>query len=268
MKLKVLVENNTYIDQYFCGEPAVSFYIEDGESRILFDVGYSDVLIKNASMMNVDLNQISTIVFSHGHNDHTRGLTYLTKQYDLSNVKIVAHPNAFKRRVCKGENIGSPILQEELEKQCQLHLAKNPKKVSGNLTFLGEIPTLCEFEPRRVVGKLKEGAVWKEDLILDDTALVYQNERGLYIITGCSHSGICNIIEYAKQVCKDERIVAVIGGFHLFEVNDRVEAVVHYFKENQIQLLYPCHCVSFKVKARIDQDIPIHEVGVGLELEW
>ena len=30
MKLTVLADNNTYIDQYYLGEPALSFYIEDG----------------------------------------------------------------------------------------------------------------------------------------------------------------------------------------------------------------------------------------------
>ena len=49
MKLKVLVDNNTYIDQYFCGEPALSFYIEDGERKILFDTGYSDIMHKKCS---------------------------------------------------------------------------------------------------------------------------------------------------------------------------------------------------------------------------
>lgn len=28
MKLTVLVDNNTYIDQYYLGEPALSYYIE------------------------------------------------------------------------------------------------------------------------------------------------------------------------------------------------------------------------------------------------
>ena len=37
MKLTVLVENNTYIDQYYWGEPAFSCLLEDGTERILFD---------------------------------------------------------------------------------------------------------------------------------------------------------------------------------------------------------------------------------------
>ncbi len=47
---------------------------------------------------------------------------------------------------------------------------------------------------------------------MDDTALVYKGEKGSYIITGCSHSGICNIAEYAKKVCGDNRILGIIGG--------------------------------------------------------
>ena len=54
MKLKVLADNNTFIDMYYLGEPAVSYYIEDGNDRILFDVGYSDVFMKNAKKMNID----------------------------------------------------------------------------------------------------------------------------------------------------------------------------------------------------------------------
>lgn len=55
MKLTVLVDNNTYIDEYYLGEPAVSYYIEDGDAKILLDCGYSDVFIKNAINMSLDL---------------------------------------------------------------------------------------------------------------------------------------------------------------------------------------------------------------------
>jgi 7,8-dihydropterin-6-yl-methyl-4-(beta-D-ribofuranosyl)aminobenzene 5'-phosphate synthase len=43
MHLTVLVDNNTYIDEYYLAEPALSFYIEDDNTKILFDTGYSDV---------------------------------------------------------------------------------------------------------------------------------------------------------------------------------------------------------------------------------
>ena len=74
MKLKVLVDNNTYIDQYYYGEPAVSYYIEDEDSKLLLDIGYSDLFIKNSKAFGIDLENVTTIAFSHGHVDHTRGL--------------------------------------------------------------------------------------------------------------------------------------------------------------------------------------------------
>ena len=53
MKLTVLVDNNTTIDRYFLGEPALSFLIEDGEERVLFDAGYSDAFVQNAAKIGV-----------------------------------------------------------------------------------------------------------------------------------------------------------------------------------------------------------------------
>ncbi|MCD7874407.1 MAG: hypothetical protein LUH17_05460 [Acidaminococcaceae bacterium] len=46
MQLTVLVDNNTLIDRYYLGEPGVSYYIEDGGAKTLFDVGYSDIFCK------------------------------------------------------------------------------------------------------------------------------------------------------------------------------------------------------------------------------
>lgn len=267
MKLTVLVDNNTYIDQYYLGEPAVCYYIEDGETKILLDAGYSDVYIRNAKALGIDLSQVSAIAFSHGHNDHTRGLQYFPYQDSKARVRIVAHPDTFKERVCGGESIGSPLSEVYLKDQYELILSKTPVRLSEHLTFLGEIPSLNNFERRKSFGVLKEAGTECDDFVADDTALVYKEKDGLFIITGCSHSGICNIIEYAKQVCDDDRITGVIGGLHLFEVSDQLKATINYFRQNQIKELYPCHCVSFAAKAEIHKNIPIHEVGVGLCIE-
>ena len=43
MKLRVLVDNNTYIDRYYLGEPAVSYYIECDGIRLLFEIGRAHV---------------------------------------------------------------------------------------------------------------------------------------------------------------------------------------------------------------------------------
>lgn len=101
---------------------------------------------------------------------------------------------------------------------------------------------------------------------MDDTALAYNTGDGLFIITGCSHSGVCSIIEYAKMVCNEERIKGVLGGFHLLDVTNKLTQTIEYFKKNDIKRLYPCHCISFAAKAEIHKSIPINEVGVGLSI--
>ena len=63
MKLTVLADNNTLTDQYFLAEPALSFYIEDSGKKILFDAGYSDVFIKNAATLGIDLKNLDFVIF-------------------------------------------------------------------------------------------------------------------------------------------------------------------------------------------------------------
>lgn len=268
MKLKVLVDNNTYIDQYYFGEPAVSYYIEDEDVKILLDVGYSDAFIKNADALGINLDNINAIVISHGHDDHTRGLKYYFQQYYRNNISIISHPDAFNEKIFNHVKICSPFLKEELREKCNLILSKEPVKISKHITFLGEIPQINDFEDRKPIGKQIVDDTMVDDYVIDDTALVYESKDGLYIITGCSHSGICNIIEYAKRVCNNERVLGVIGGFHLFEVNEQVNKTIDYIKQNDIKELYPCHCTSFLVKAELHKSITVKEVGVGLELNW
>lgn len=267
MKLTVLADNNSLIDQYYLAEPAVSYFIEDGDVKLLLDVGFSDVFIQNAQKLGIDLNAVSVIVISHGHNDHTRGFQFLRDAVSLKNVQVVAHPDAFKPRTADGLEIGSPFSEDQLRQLCRLTLSKEPLAVSNKITFLGEIPSLNAFEPRKSFGAYCDEDKCKADFVLDDSALVYRGEDGLFIITGCSHSGICNIIEYATQVCNEPRIAGVIGGFHLFEVSSQLTQTIEYFKKKNITQLYPCHCVSFAAKAKIHQSIPIHEVGVGMTIE-
>ena len=40
----------------------------------------------------------------------------------------------------------------------------------------------------------------------------------------------------------------VIGGFHLLDNYDRLQSIIRYFKDNNIQLLYPCHVFHLRQK--------------------
>ena len=141
-------------------------------------------------------------------------------------------------------------------------------ELTPHLTYLGEIPTTQVFEPRTSIGTYWDGSAWQPDLLLDDSALVYHTADGLYILTGCSHSGICNIIAYAKTLFPDRPVLGVIGGFHLFHCDQQLQDTISYFQAQNLQHLYPCHCVSFQAKAEMHRVIPVQETGVGLQLNW
>lgn len=266
MKLTVLVDNNTYIDQYFLGEPAVSYYIESGEIRLLFDTGYSDIFISNAEALGINLTKLTHIVLSHGHNDHTNGLKYLSQKIDLSKVVLVSHTQCFYPKADGRDKIGAPYSVSEIKKLCCYHSTSLPYTISEDFTFLGEIPALNDFEERKGIGLINTKGKWITDYNYDDSALVYRSSDGLFIITGCSHSGICNIVEYAKKICKEDRISGIIGGFHLFEANNQLEKTVNYLNSCNIQHLYPCHCVSLEAKCKMSEKLPLTEVGVGLQI--
>lgn len=268
MKITVLMDNNTYIDKYYLGEPAVSYYIEAEGKKILFDTGYSDAFIKNAETLGVELADVDIIALSHGHNDHTGGLRELVNIGFNKKPELVAHCDALLYKEADGLEIGCPISQDKIKEAMSIRFSSIPIKLTEKLIFLGEVPVLNDFEPRYCIGDTVRNSTKEKDFMLDDTALAYIGENGLYIITGCSHSGICNIISYAKKITGEGKIAGILGGFHLFDINDRTEKTIEYLAKEKIPMLYPCHCTSFNVRARLSNVANVAEVGVGLELNW
>lgn len=277
MELKVLVDNNTIIDRYYLGEPAVSYLINDNGTKILFDVGYSDIFIQNAQKMGEDLMDVNFTVISHGHNDHTGGLVSLTKRYfeakaeGLNHVipTIVAHPDAFAYKEYEGEDIGSMLSAKKLRKHFDVMLTKDPYWITENLVFLGEIPRENDFENLDPIGKCEKSGEMIDDFVFDDSAMAYKSSQGLVIITGCSHAGICNIIEYAKDVCNEDRIVDVIGGFHLLAPSEKqANGTLAYFQKLDTISTHPCHCTSLAFKLKLSDFVDIKEVGVGLSFKY
>lgn len=263
MKLTILTDNTTRIDEYYLGEPGVCYYIEDGERKILFDTGYSDVYLRNAEKLGIDLKQVDTVVLSHGHNDHTRGLLFW--ENSAKKPILYAHPEVFLPKRFENEEIGMPISKRKAFELFELKLSEKPVKITENITFLGEIPRGNDFEAMRPLGeKQGENGAWEPDLLLDDTAIVYDGgTEGLTVITGCSHAGICNIVEYAKKVCKNEKINGIIGGFHMMKLTSRVAKTVEYLKKQSPKHLCPCHCTCFHARAAIHAAVPVEEVCVG-----
>lgn len=277
MRLTVLVDNNTLIDRYFFAEPGIALYIEQGGKRILLDVGYSDIFIKNAQKMNIDLRTLDYVVLSHGHLDHTWGLDPLIRLYTESRIEglphkkptVVAHALAFFSKTFDDMEIGSLLSREKLSKNFPVELSKDPIWLTERILFLGEIERKNDFEGKKPIGLIMKPEGEEPDYLYDDTALAYKSPQGLVIITGCSHSGICNIVEQAKKLCDEERVVDIVGGLHLLDPSkEQLHGTLKYMKELSPKQMHACHCTDLNSKIALSQVVNLKEVGVGLVLEY
>jgi 7,8-dihydropterin-6-yl-methyl-4-(beta-D-ribofuranosyl)aminobenzene 5'-phosphate synthase len=278
MKLSVLLDNNTLIDRYFLGEPGVSYYIEADGKKILFDVGYSDAFIRNAQKLRIDLLDVDIIVLSHGHLDHTWGLFPLIQHFTeaifekrkVKHPRLVAHPGVLASKKYRDiPEMGSLLSEDKLGSYFDLQFCREPMHLTDRLIFLGEIIRTTDFEAQEPIGLTVEGGKSVDDFLLEDSAIVYQSAKGLIIITGCSHSGICNIVEYARNVCGDPRVVDIIGGFHLLNPSKKqIRGTIEYLKAINPECIHPCHCTDLNSKIEMSGSLKIKEVGVGLVLEY
>jgi len=277
MRMTVLVDNNALIDRYFFAEPGVSFYIEQGEKCMLLDVGYSDIFLKNAQKMNIDLRNLDSVVLSHGHLDHTWGLVPLVRFYTESQIEgipqkkptILAHPLVFFSKRLDHMEIGSLVSQDKLSQNFPVKLSQDPVWLTERILFLGEIERKNDFESKKPIGSIIKPEGEKPDYLYDDTALAYRSPQGLVIITGCSHSGICNIVEQAKKLCREERVIDIVGGFHLLNPSkEQLQGTLEYMKKLNPKQVHACHCTDLNSKIALSKVADLKEVGVGLVLEY
>ena len=271
LSLTILCDNNTIIDNYLLGEPGLSFWIECGGRRFLFDTGYSDVFIRNAAQMKIDITQADALIYSHGHNDHTWGTHALVTLFDrmgtAAKPRLVAHPRVFENKTADGHVIGTMMKAEALSNYFDIRLSPEPLELAPGLWWLGEIPELAT--KRGAVGYIAEGGAERDDFCLDDSALAYKGTDGLVIITGCSHSGICNITEHARNVTGESRVADIIGGMHLLGCHEPdMEGIIGYFKSAGVRRLHPCHCTDLAAKAALSRAFPVEECGSGTRLKF
>jgi len=271
MKLTVLVDNYVQNKNEARGEPSFSCYIEQPNCRILFDLGMTSLPYENAQKMGIDLSRTNAIAVSHGHLDHTWGLDSLLKKYSIqAGTKFICHPDALKEKKYGKENIGIKNSVTFLMERFQLIQSKEPYWINNRTVFLGQIARTNTFENKEPLGKQKSNYKYENDYLLDDSALVYDGDDGMVIITGCSHSGICNIIEYSKSVLRKKRIKAIIGGFQRQneDMNNITKKTVEYIRKQNIVTLYPCHCTNLFNKIALSRAANVAEIGAGSLIEY
>lgn len=249
MKITILCENQiSHAASRTCvAEWGFSAFLQTKNANVLFDTGHSDVYKNNAHGLNIDLNKTDFVILSHYHWDHAKGLL----NHDFNErKKLITHPQILEK-VPKKDS-------EKYIEDFEIIKTDKPFEFSPNVYYLGQIPRKNDFEK----------GMYKDDKMLDDSALAIKSSNGVVVLTGCSHSGICNICEYAKEVT-DQKLYAVIGGFHLFEDDPKaLDGTMKYFKKENPLYLHPMHCVDFPTLVRLHNEFKFVKYGSGDVIEF
>ena len=268
IRISILMEDQAkmgFLNKKFLAQHGLSIFIES-DQNVLFDAGPSDGYLTNASLLDLDLQKTDLVALSHGHWDHTDGLSFL--HLEKPKRKLVAHPNVFAdRHKTTGEFNGMALSQERLADAFDLVLTTETVHISENIVFLAQIPRLNDFEAQKTSFFQIVDGQRQEDYIMDDTALVIKSKYGLIIVTGCSHAGICNIVDYSKHVCNMESVYMVLGGFHMLGDDRQLEKTVEYFEANPVDHLYPMHCTDLSALCAFDKHFGVHKLCAGDTIE-
>src|SRR4030042_4026351 len=259
MKISVLTENHA--GSFTMAEHGLSYLIEYDGKTILFDTGQSDMYLKNAQIMNINMKNLDMIILSHGHFDHGDGLSY------LPGSNLLCHPGCFVRRYRKTDKkyIGLKNTRDELSSMYNMITSAGPYKISDKIYFLGEIPRLTDFESQSTSFVFEDGT---PDFVMDDSALALLLPEGVFVVTGCGHAGIVNTLEYTRKITGISELFGIMGGFHFKEIDRQTKETIRYLKENRLKHILPSHCTELPALAAFHNNFGIMQVKTGDILEF
>ncbi len=220
MEIKIIF-NNEVSDPELSGGWGFSCLVG---KNLLFDTGEAgNLLSNNLNYLDVDILKIKSVFISHEHWDHTGGLWFLLDRIKNLNVYICpGFSDEFKNKIISndGKITEIPIFS----------------KVENNIYSTGELPSTYK------------------DLPMPEQSLVIKTEKGLTVLTGCSHPGIVNILDSVIANFPDERINFVLGGFHLIDHDEMsIDKIIEYFKEKRIENVAPTHCTGELAQQRFQK---------------
>lgn len=256
IKITGLMDN--YTGHYQClAEHGLSYFIETPGFNMLFDTGASEKTVYNTSKLGVDIKTIKYILLSHGHYDHTGGLKSVLEE--VHPVTIVAHPDIFLERFYKFEDdsikkLSNPYSQEELEQLGGvLELTDEPFFFEQNIYSTGFVTRESPHTAYDNMIKVDNGK-FLPDTIKDDQALIIVLNDQLNIITGCSHSGILNIVKQAIKMSGINIINYIIGGLHFHDTQeDKLKDILYDLNYYNIDNIAISHCTGIN-KFNVIQD--------------
>jgi 7,8-dihydropterin-6-yl-methyl-4-(beta-D-ribofuranosyl)aminobenzene 5'-phosphate synthase len=272
-RITVLVEN-TARGLHVLGEHGLAYWIEMDDHCVLFDTGQGRVLAENAATLGVDLDRAESIALSHGHYDHTGGLTDALR--GESPKTVLLHPAALDPKYARNfdgtsREIGLPdVSRRAIESADRVIHAMEPVPLAGNLNLTGPVPRITDFEDTGGPFFLDEDCR-KADPLEDDQSLFFDTSKGTVVVLGCAHSGVINTLEHIGRLTDGRPLHAVIGGMHLVHASaERIERTVEALRRFDPQLLAPAHCTGTAATVALWQAFPGHctDCSVGTRFQF
>jgi 7,8-dihydropterin-6-yl-methyl-4-(beta-D-ribofuranosyl)aminobenzene 5'-phosphate synthase len=240
----------------------------EGDRRtVLYDAGLTPhALARNLDVLEVPVGELRAIVISHGHADHHGGLEGLIRRRGRSRLPLVIHPDAWReRRVVfpSGAEVRlPPPSRQDLEAEGLEVVEERAHSLMLDGAFLvsGQVERVTGFETGFPIHEAREADGWRPDpMIWDDQALVLNvRDRGLVIVSGCSHAGVINVLRHAQRLTGETRIAGLIGGLHLtgglFE--DRIQPTVEALGAARVGRVLPAHCSGWRAVHAIAGAMP------------
>lgn len=272
MKLhaKVIVDNIG--NEQAKGEWGLCIYITYGEKKILLDVGASGLFSKNAEILGVAVEEIDAAVLSHAHYDHADGMKEFFEKNKKARfyVRDTCEENCYFKKWFVHKYIGIPKgILEEYPKRFQ--------KVSGNYEVMEGVHLIPHTTSGlQKIGKRenmyrKENGRWRPDDFSHEQSLVFETDEGLVIFNSCCHGGADTIIHEVGNAFPDKKIIALIGGFHLYNKSETfVRTLAQSIKETGIQQIYTGHCTGQKAFDILEEELGdgAHQLKIGLEMNF
>jgi 7,8-dihydropterin-6-yl-methyl-4-(beta-D-ribofuranosyl)aminobenzene 5'-phosphate synthase len=248
-QITVLVENLAG-GRGLLAEHGLSFWIEIGSRRILFDTGQTNILLHNAHGLGIDLNTVDAIVLSHGHYDHVGGLRRILEIAPA--VPVYLHPQALETKfACSGKQSRQIGMERDVAQVLERHIhdglgsfTNACVEVLSGVWATGEIPRRSAFEDTG--GPFyTDSDCTSPDELLDDQALVLEVDNDVVLVLGCAHAGVINTLNHVAELFPDRPIRMVLGGMHLVQASRaRIAHTIEAIRRHNVQRIGPAHCTG------------------------
>jgi 7,8-dihydropterin-6-yl-methyl-4-(beta-D-ribofuranosyl)aminobenzene 5'-phosphate synthase len=263
LRITVLVEDSVSHNTNLMAVHGVSYLVEASREgrifRTLVDVGSNPaVLFHNMDALGVAPGCIDAIVLTHCHWDHTRGLSEVVKKIGKENLPVVAHPAIYRSvfsitprlRYTGVDHADFP--GPVAENGGVLLLTKDPVRLADGLATTGEIDRITDYEGSGGGIRSDDGLIAEDNMPDDISLLANVKDRGLVVITGCSHAGIVNIVRQARRITGVTRLSAVIGGLHLVNADSaKIDKTVDGLAQTGVELVSAGHCTGFEAQCAL-----------------